>query len=628
MFHSQIHLNNNRRFSYNPRYDRKRQASLPPDNPLEPSSQPPSPRDRAKTIPDQREGDEENQIDRRRHPNRIVRKSDFQTVLEDLRGYLNNDRDNIILTIDTSEDDSGRHHILGHTVAETINMHSGWLSRLLRFLSFYVVGVVFYSNYEGWSFQDCVYFITQTVTTLGYGNITPTSRGARVFTIFYIYTGILVAFSLLSEISGNLVLFMRSKYKKPMKLNKFQVFVRNVYNCMMWIIILAVIPLFGSLVFKENEGWSDSEAMYFSVITATSVGYGDLLLSKSSSIWFNIFYILVSVALTALALEKISGFKRHLDQQELWQVLDDIHLSKALIDAVNSKDGKVTSAEYVLHMLQLEGKLNYSDDIIRWKRRFEEFDIDKDGFLTLDDVESYNHGMRRQTLVDDLLSSSSKPPADSADEVSSDEAKVVDLAGQPIVPKKRSILMQFTEESKDIFLETIGMKEPPSYHRKTAEPSQLEEVTSNPMVRAKALRRASNVSRDSTSTNSMNLGNGVDKENVRPRRPKRHTTLGLTGYITDSGVFPKIEMVGKMTSLDGDEGEGGSDADRLVVRRPFAFPPRRTINPDATASTSQRSEGSDEVVEEEQRETSRENENHPAPLIQRAEEKEEVMPDN
>ncbi|KAK0339474.1 hypothetical protein LTR94_034368, partial [Friedmanniomyces endolithicus] len=108
--------------------------------------------------------------------------------------------------------------------------------------------------------------------------------------------------------------------------------------------------------------------MYFSVITATSVGYGDLLLSKSSSIWFNIFYILVSVALTALALEKISGFKRHLDQQELWQVLDDIHLSKALIDAVNSKDGKVTSAEYVLHMLQLEGKLNYSDDIIRWKR--------------------------------------------------------------------------------------------------------------------------------------------------------------------------------------------------------------------------------------------------------------------
>ena len=270
--------------------------------------------------------------------------------------------------------------------------------------------------------------------------------------------------------------------------------------------------------------------------------------------------MLVSVSLTALALDKISSFKRHLEEQELWQILDGIELSKPLIDAIKPKEaGRATSAEYILHMLQLEGKINYTDDIIRWKRRFEEFDLDKDGFLTMEDVEAYQDGQRRQSLLDDLKRF----------EDTSEEAKTFDATGGPKLTKKRSILMQFTDESKDIFLETIGVKQPATYRRRSA--NLEEEATFNPIVRAKALRRASNITLSSQHSSR-------DSKSSR-----RHTTMHAGsrdgGRENDSGHFPKIEMVSVSHVSHRDDCDDRINRDSVqelpVSSRPFSSPPPR-----------------------------------------------------
>jgi len=66
----------------------------------------------------------------------------------------------------------------------------------------YIVGTIFYHNVEGWSFLDSVYFITVTVATVGYGDITPQTQLGRMFTIFLILIGVSIALSLIYSIAA------------------------------------------------------------------------------------------------------------------------------------------------------------------------------------------------------------------------------------------------------------------------------------------------------------------------------------------------------------------------------------------------------------------------------------------
>lgn len=50
---------------------------------------------------------------------------------------------------------------------------------------FLLCGIEFFHRSEGWDYVDCAYFITVTVTTVGYGNVYPTNDVTRGFTIIY-----------------------------------------------------------------------------------------------------------------------------------------------------------------------------------------------------------------------------------------------------------------------------------------------------------------------------------------------------------------------------------------------------------------------------------------------------------
>ena len=64
-----------------------------------------------------------------------------------------------------------------------------------------VTGTLFYWRFEDWTVIQALYFSVVTLTTVGYGDLTPTSAGTQIFTIIYILTGLGVLVALLSSVA-------------------------------------------------------------------------------------------------------------------------------------------------------------------------------------------------------------------------------------------------------------------------------------------------------------------------------------------------------------------------------------------------------------------------------------------
>ena len=64
--------------------------------------------------------------------------------------------------------------------------------RSLTFLVFITLvgGTIFYSLEEGWSVVDAFYFSVTTLTTVGFGDLTPATTLGKLFMVVYIFAGL------------------------------------------------------------------------------------------------------------------------------------------------------------------------------------------------------------------------------------------------------------------------------------------------------------------------------------------------------------------------------------------------------------------------------------------------------
>jgi hypothetical protein len=76
----------------------------------------------------------------------------------------------------------------------------------------------------------------------------------------------------------------------------------------------------GSLFMVVNEGWSAVDAIYWSFVTSTTIGYGDLVLKQESSLLFSFFYILASTTVVAFGLNNMREIHSEIQQERRRQV--------------------------------------------------------------------------------------------------------------------------------------------------------------------------------------------------------------------------------------------------------------------------------------------------------------------
>lgn len=170
--------------------------------------------------------------------------------------------------------------------------------------------------------------------------------------------GLMIIFPIISEITYNL--FVESlKSEKRTRRSKIALTVRKIIQIIFWFILVFGLIGVGAAFFNSYEGWGYTDSFYFATYTATGIGYGDLIPIAEQSFIFNLFYMYISVCLTVTMLQKASTLFERINDADLMQKLDDLPLSRELLECVrsNAEVEKVRRSDYILYMLVLSGTI-------------------------------------------------------------------------------------------------------------------------------------------------------------------------------------------------------------------------------------------------------------------------------
>ncbi|CAK9084103.1 unnamed protein product [Durusdinium trenchii] len=195
------------------------------------------------------------------------------------------------------------------------------------FLYLLVSGIMFH-YLEGWGYSDCIYFAIITLMTVGYGDLVPKNWFSRIWLVLLILVSwVLVAHAIGEFLDRMVRLEMKNeKARKSLRLRRprHEVFDeagrRRHFKCQMLKCLGALALQLGSLdrllfvsclaaqtLVLEKPNWTDwTEALYFSVVTLATIGYGDDVTPKSEKSKLSIGLLaLIGVPLFGLILGRI-----------------------------------------------------------------------------------------------------------------------------------------------------------------------------------------------------------------------------------------------------------------------------------------------------------------------------------
>ena len=229
-----------------------------------------------------------------------------------------------------------------------------------------------------WTALDAIYFGVVTMSTVGYGDLSPTTGYSQLFTIFYLFSGILVVFSQLTATvldlfapafnfsrwaltfvlpqPGKVVLDGSGEHDLMLHRKNSAIFytTRLLGPLLVW---FAFQVIFAFAFAAIEPDWGFGVAFYHCLVTATTVGYGDVRIVTSSGKVCAIVHILVSVCALGAIVGDIDAARSERAAQifrakQLTQRFDRSRLEHLLADEKFNQDGGgIEKFEFVVGML-------------------------------------------------------------------------------------------------------------------------------------------------------------------------------------------------------------------------------------------------------------------------------------
>uniref|UniRef100_A0A914VT55 Potassium channel domain-containing protein n=1 Tax=Plectus sambesii TaxID=2011161 RepID=A0A914VT55_9BILA len=178
-----------------------------------------------------------------------------------------------------------------------------------------------------WSFSSSLLFAFTILTTIGYGNVVPSTFAGRLFTIFYALFGIPLFLIALTDL-GSFVKstfsfayhFLTQLFKKRNKAKVGTVekekdeedsrksqHLSIIMDFLLIIVIFITFILLGATVLPWwEEDLSTFNAAYYTFISISTIGLGDIVPQNMQFLPLTLLYITIGLWLTTIVIEKIS----------------------------------------------------------------------------------------------------------------------------------------------------------------------------------------------------------------------------------------------------------------------------------------------------------------------------------
>ncbi|KAI5065653.1 hypothetical protein GOP47_0020348 [Adiantum capillus-veneris] len=244
------------------------------------------------------------------------------------------------------------------------------------------------------NFVDAIYFCIVTLCTIGYGDITPTTPFAKLFSCAFVLVGFgfidillssMVNYVLDSQEALLLTAVTTGHHEKTknylVDIKKGRMRIRMKVALAFGVVIACIGVGTFVMHFLETLGWLDS--FYLACMSVTTVGYGDHAFTTLAGRLFASMWLLVStlaVARSFLYLAEARIDRRHRLIAKL--VLQKEMTLGDLVAADLDNDGCISKSDFVVYKLKLMRKIE-EKDIAEVCRQFDRLDTENSGKITL-----------------------------------------------------------------------------------------------------------------------------------------------------------------------------------------------------------------------------------------------------
>lgn len=281
---------------------------------------------------------------------------------------------------------------------------------LLTVAAYLCAGVIIYSTVSGMTVIDALYFCVVTLTTVGYGDLSAHKADTKIFACLYILIGVALIGAFLSQL---VEMLLDSQEKLLLKvLEDFEDMTEpgsvnsneerredtgimrssaakrkqtqvKVWSGIAWFFLLV---LAGTLMFMFGENLSLVDALYLTVVSASTVGYGDYHPDSIATKTFAILFLPLTTLLLGQIISDYTAMRVELNREARQHRILYATITAADFAAMDSNnDNKVDKYEFLCRQLVAQEKVEqeWIDEI---ETRFAELDVDSDGALEHSDL--------------------------------------------------------------------------------------------------------------------------------------------------------------------------------------------------------------------------------------------------
>lgn len=241
---------------------------------------------------------------------------------------------------------------------------------------------------EGWSGLTSIYFAVVTLTTVGYGDVAPSTQAGRLVTAFYILYGVFLIGWAISSLTS--IMAQRIENLRQQSEQKKQEGRRRIPHMLNVVLSIGFLLLIGVLFYCLGEDMDFIDSFYFAVVTLTTVGYGDIHVSDDKGKAFQIFYLTIgTVSMAKLIGDTIDHVLEAERQRHREAILRRRFTLNELFAADADKSGTLTETEFVVYKFQQMGLIK-PQDLNQVLQQFANLDADNNGCVTFEEASECN----------------------------------------------------------------------------------------------------------------------------------------------------------------------------------------------------------------------------------------------